>query len=195
VSEIVFATNNRHKLHEVRHLVGTSVTIRSLQEIGCRDELPETQNTLEGNARQKAQYVYDIYRVPCFADDTGLEVDALNGEPGVYSARYAGEHKSSNDNINLLLSRLAGQPNRNAQFRCVVALVGDDGSQLFEGIVKGMILTERRGAGGFGYDPVFLPLGSNRTLAEMTMEEKNKISHRGEAVRKLAHYLQKKYGR
>lgn len=195
MKEIVFATNNRHKLEEVRHLLGASVLIRSLAEIGCQEELPETQNTLEGNALQKAQYVFDTYKTLCFADDTGLEVEALNGEPGVYSARFTGEQKSSNDNINLLLERLEGQSNRKAQFRCVIALKQEDDVKLFEGVVKGEILEARKGSGGFGYDPVFLPYGSYKTLAEMTLEEKNRISHRGEAIRKLVHYLQKNYGR
>jgi XTP/dITP diphosphohydrolase len=193
VKQIVFATNNRHKLEEVRHLLGTSVIVRSLEEIGCHEELPETQITLEGNALQKAQYVFDKYKTACFADDTGLEVEALNGEPGVYSARYAGEHRSSADNISLLLARLTNCTNRKAQFRCVIALVEEGRIQFFEGIVKGEILKVRRGSSGFGYDPVFLSNGSKKTLAEMTLEEKNKISHRGQAVRKLVHYLQKKH--
>ncbi|MDL5050876.1 non-canonical purine NTP diphosphatase [Oscillatoria amoena NRMC-F 0135] len=194
MKEIVFATNNRHKIAEVQHLLENSVLLRTSEEIGCREELPETQETLEGNAMQKARYVYDRYSVVCFADDTGLEVDALNGEPGVYSARYAGAQKNSEDNINLLLSRLQGKSNRKAQFRCVIALVEPEGVKLFEGIVRGRILEEKRGAGGFGYDPVFLPDQAVKTLAELTLDEKNRISHRGDAVRKLVTYLREKYG-
>jgi len=195
VKEIVFATNNPHKLNEVRHLLQGSVIIRSLEEIDCREELPETQSTIEGNALQKAQYVFDNYNVTCFADDTGLEVDALNGEPGVYSAMYAGDHRSSEDNISLLLARLGDHTNRKAQFRCVVALVEGEGPHLFEGILRGAILSQPKGSGGFGYDPIFLPLGAEKTLAEMTLEEKNKISHRGQAVQKLVQYLRKRYGK
>lgn len=194
MKEIVFATNNPHKLSEVQHLLGDSVTLRTLEEIGCHDELPETQNTLEGNALQKARFVYDRYNLVCFADDTGLEVDALNGEPGVYSARYAGEHKRSEDNIRLLLQKLENQANRKAQFRCIIALVDATGPVFFEGIVKGQIISTPRGYHGFGYDPVFVPQGWKKTMAEMTPEEKNNFSHRGEAVRKLVHYLQKDYG-
>ncbi len=194
MKEIVFATNNRHKLDEVQGLLKNSVTLRTLEEIGCREELAETQATLEGNALQKARYVYDTYGVVCFADDTGLEVDALNGEPGVFSARYAGPQRNSEDNIDLLLNRLRNKADRRARFRCVIALVGQGGSKLFEGTVYGRILELRRGNGGFGYDPVFLPDHSEKTLAELTREEKNRISHRGEAVRKLVTYLQETYG-
>lgn len=195
MKEIVFATNNPHKLNEVQHLLQGSVIIRSLEEIGCREELPETQSTIEGNALQKAQYVFDNYKVTCFADDTGLEVEALNGEPGVYSAMYAGEHRSSEDNISLLLARLTNHTNRKAQFRCVIALVEGGTPNLFDGIVRGEILGQPRGSGGFGYDRVFLPHGAEKTLAEMTLEEKNKISHRGKAVQKLVQYLGKRYGK
>ena len=194
MKEIVFATNNRHKLTEVQHLLGDSVALRTLEEIGCHDELPETQNTLEGNARQKALFVYDRYNLVCFADDTGLEVDALNGEPGVHSARYAGSQKSSEANISLLLNKLRGKPNRKAQFRCVIALAEPEGVKLFEGTLRGRIMEAKRGDGGFGYDPVFLPDQYDKTFAELTLDEKNKISHRGEAVRKLVTYLREKYG-
>jgi XTP/dITP diphosphohydrolase len=192
---LVFATNNPHKLEEVRQLAGPFLLIKSLEEIGCREELPETQPTLEGNALQKARYVYDRFGYPCFADDTGLEVEALNGAPGVYSARYAGEQRSSTANIQLLLRNLQGQPNRKARFRTVVCLVESSGIQSFEGIVNGSIITEPRGLGGFGYDPVFQVEETSRTLAELSAEEKNNISHRGHAIRKLMDYLQKKYGR
>lgn len=182
-------------MEEVQQLTGTSIKIRSLIEIGCAEELPETQNTIEGNALQKAQYVFKKFKTPCFADDTGLEVESLNGEPGVFSARYAGEHRSSQDNIDLLLQRLKGQPNRNAQFRCVIALVDAGVPVLFEGIVKGKIIETPRGAHGFGYDSIFQPAGFSSTLAEMTMKEKNAISHRGIAVMKLVQHLKKNYAR
>lgn len=164
--------------------------ILSLEEIGCREELPETRDTLEGNSLQKAEFVYDRYHLACIADDTGLEVDALNGEPGVYSARYAGEQRNSADNINLLLSRLQNQENRRARFRTIITLIGAKGTRTFEGIINGIILHEKRGTSGFGYDPVFQPDGYQGTLAEMSLEEKNQISHRGRAIQKLVDYLQ-----
>jgi XTP/dITP diphosphohydrolase len=188
--QICFATNNKHKLEEVKHLLGTKFQILSLQEIGCLDELAETQDTLEGNSLQKADFVFNKYQIPCFADDTGLEVDALQGAPGVYSARYAGEHKDSNDNINLLLKNLQGQTNRKAQFRTIITLKGFKQDHFFEGIIKGNITAERKGAGGFGYDPIFIPVGFNVTFAEMSMTEKNKLSHRAIAVDKLVKFLQ-----
>lgn len=163
--------------------------ILSLEEIGCREELPETESTLEGNSFQKAAYVHNHFHLPCFADDTGLEVTALGGAPGVYSARYAGEQKNSDDNISLLLANLSGSPDRSARFRTVITLIGINGVQKFEGIVNGTILESRRGSAGFGYDPVFQPDGFDKTMAEMTMEEKNAISHRGQAIRKLVAYL------
>lgn len=195
MKEFVFATNNPHKLEEVRHLAGSLVVIHSLHDIGCVAELPETQNTLEGNALQKARYVFNKFHLPCFSDDSGLEVAALNGEPGVHSAHYAGSQRNNNDNINLLLEKLKEKPSRQAQFRCVIALVELAGTQLFEGVVRGEILPARKGTQGFGYDPVFRPYGVEKTLAEMTLEEKNRISHRGEAVRKLVDYLREKYGK
>jgi XTP/dITP diphosphohydrolase len=163
--------------------------ILSLEEIGCFDELPETQTTLEGNSLQKASYVYDHFHLPCFADDTGLEVNALNGAPGVFSARYASEQKSSADNIALLLKNLHGKSDRHARFRTVITLIGVDVIKTFEGSVDGVILEQQRGSSGFGYDPVFLPDGFTKTMAEMTMEEKNLISHRARAVRKLVAWL------
>lgn len=163
--------------------------ILSLQQIGCFEELEETQNTIEGNSLQKAQYVFEKFNVPCFADDTGLEVEALDNAPGVYSARYAGEQRNSEDNINLLLKNLSDKKNRNARFRTVISLMGINGTQCFEGVVNGVILKERKGMRGFGYDPVFQPTGHNKTLAEMTLEEKNYISHRAKAVAKLVEYL------
>lgn len=187
---ICFASNNIHKLEEIRDILGTSIEVASLADIGCFEELPETQPTLEGNSLQKAEFVFQNYNVPCFADDTGLEVEALNGEPGVFSARYAGEHKNSDDNIDLLLKRLQNHLNRNARFRTVVTLVGFHNSPLtFEGIVEGTIITERRGTSGFGYDPVFIPKGYNKTFAEMTLQEKSTLSHRAIAITKLEVYL------
>ncbi len=187
--QIVAATNNQHKLSEIRPLIEPDFRILSLDEIGCFIDLPETQNTLEGNSLQKASYVFDHFHLPCFADDTGLEVEALDGAPGVYSARYAGEQKNSDDNMALLLKNLSGQKNRKARFRTVITLIGLDGIQNFEGIINGSILEVRRGTAGFGYDPVFLPDGSSKTMAEMPLREKNLISHRGQAIRKLIDYL------
>lgn len=186
---MVAATNNQHKLSEIRSAVGPDLRILSLDDIGCREELPETMDTLEGNSLQKASYVFDKYHHACFADDTGLEVESLNGAPGVYSARYAGEQKNSDDNIDLLLQNMRGKTDRKARFRAVITLVGRGGTHTFEGILPGTILHERRGQGGFGYDPVFLPDGYSRTLAEMTMDEKNEISHRGQAVKQLVAFL------
>jgi XTP/dITP diphosphohydrolase len=188
--QICFATNNKHKLEEVKHLPGYKFQILSLQEIGCLDELPETQDTLEGNSLQKADFVFNKYNIPCFADDTGLEVEALHGAPGVYSARYAGAQRDSNDNINLLLQNLKGESNRKAQFRTIITLKGFKQDYFFEGIIKGNITTERKGDSGFGYDPVFVPEGFNITFAEMSMAEKNKLSHRAIAVQKLISFLQ-----
>ncbi len=189
---LCFATNNGHKISEVRSAVEAGLSLITLEEAGIYEDLPETQSTLEGNARQKARHVFDRYSLSCFADDTGLEVDALNGAPGVYSARYAGPGRSSEANIDLLLKNLAVSSNRGAQFRAVFCLVTPKGEWSFEGTVRGRILQARQGSGGFGYDPVFLPDGSAKTLAEMSLEEKNHISHRGIAVRKLAAFIQKR---
>lgn len=190
--KICFATNNQHKLAEVKHVLkGDRIDIVSLHDIHCLEDLPETGETLEENALQKAQYVFRKYNIACFADDTGLEVEALQGAPGVYSARYAGEHKDSEDNMNLLLTNLKDKPNRNAQFRTVIALVGlEDQPLIFEGIIRGSIIPERRGSSGFGYDPVFMPHGHTKTFAEMSLGEKNAVSHRAIAVKKLEGYLQ-----
>jgi XTP/dITP diphosphohydrolase len=190
MTTICFATNNKHKLDEVKQLLENTFQILSLQEIGCLEELPETQATLEGNSLQKADFVFSKYNIPCFADDTGLEVEALNGAPGVYSARYAGEHRSNEDNINLLLKNLQEVTNRKAQFRTVITLIGLNGNYTFEGIVKGEITTEQKGIEGFGYDPVFKPEGYAITFAEMSMSDKNKLSHRARAVQKLSEFLQ-----
>lgn len=187
--KICFATNNQHKLEELRQLLGNSIELVGLSDIGCNEELAEDQDTLEGNSLQKAQYVFDHYHVNCFADDTGLEVESLNGEPGVYSARYAGPQRNNNDNINLLLTKLKQEKNRSAQFRTIITLIIEGNVHTFEGIVKGEITLSASGQKGFGYDPVFKPDGYETTFAEMTMEEKNKISHRGRATQKLVHFL------
>lgn len=189
---LVFATNNLHKLEEVRDILGGSFRIASLKEIGCTDDIPETADTLEGNALQKARYVKDKFGYDCFADDTGLEVEALGGAPGVFSARYAGPGHDSEANMRKLLKELEGKTNRQAQFRTVVALLLEGREYTFEGIVRGTILTERRGTAGFGYDPVFVPEGYAETFAEMGSEEKNRISHRARAVQKLADFLHKR---
>ena len=189
---LVFATNNLHKLEEVRDILGGSFRIASLKEIGCTDDIPETADTLEGNALQKARYVKDKFGYDCFADDTGLEVEALGGAPGVFSARYAGPGHDSEANMQKLLKELEGKTNRQAQFRTVVALLLEGREYTFEGIVRGTILTERRGTAGFGYDPVFVPEGYAETFAEMGSEEKNRISHRARAVQKLADFLHKR---
>jgi XTP/dITP diphosphohydrolase len=190
MSEICFATNNKHKLEEARHIIGHQFKVLSLEDINCKEELPETRDTLEGNSLQKAEYVFDRYGIPCFSDDTGLEVEALNGAPGVYSARYAGEQRSSEDNIHLLLKNLEGQQNRRARFRTVITLIGFEKDPIqFDGSVYGTIISEQRGHTGFGYDPVFIPEGYTETFAEMSPEKKNQLSHRAVAVKKLAGYL------
>jgi XTP/dITP diphosphohydrolase len=190
-TRLCFASNNAHKLDEIRPLLPGSVELLSLADIGCHEELPETQDTLEGNARQKAEYVRQHYGVACFADDTGLEVTALHGEPGVYSARYAGPQRRAADNVAKLLHELAGATDRSARFRTVVALAGADGTvHEFAGEVAGTITEAARGAGGFGYDPVFAPTeGDGRTFAEMSGTEKNRISHRARAVAGLVAFL------
>ncbi|MGM0943756.1 MAG: non-canonical purine NTP diphosphatase [Bacteroidota bacterium] len=187
--KICFATNNAHKIEEVKAALGEKYQIVSLSEIGCQEELPETGNTLEYNAFQKARYVKDNYGVDCFADDTGLEVIALNGAPGVYSGRYAGEPRSDQRNMDLLLENLKGIKSREARFRTVIALILEGKEYQFEGIAEGEILEERVGEKGFGYDPVFRPLGYDRTFAELSMVEKNEISHRGKAVKALIDFL------
>jgi XTP/dITP diphosphohydrolase len=191
MTTICFATNNKNKLAEVRSKLGDQFTILSLNDIGCLEELPETKDTIEGNSEQKAKYVFEKYRVNCFADDTGLEVAALKGAPGVYSARYAGIGCSSEDNMSKLLSELKGVKNRNASFKTCITLFINGKKQIFTGEVKGVILEERSGEKGFGYDPIFKPEGFDMSFAQMSMEEKNTISHRGVAVAKLAEFLQK----
>jgi XTP/dITP diphosphohydrolase len=188
--KICFATNNKHKIEEVQAALGNQFRLISLDEINCTEELPETQNSLEGNALQKANYVFQHYATPCFADDTGLEVAALNGAPGVFSARYAGQQRNSDDNIDLLLKNLEYQSDRRAQFRTIIALVGlTPQPEYFEGAVKGSITFSRQGEKGFGYDPVFLPEGHPQTFAQMDLTQKNMLSHRGLAVKKLASFL------
>ncbi len=187
--ELVFSTNNLHKLLEVQHLLGDTFKLLSLKEIGVTEEIPEDYDTLEQNALQKAWYIYNKTNRNCFADDTGLEVDALDGKPGVYSARYAGESKSPKNNIIKLLRELKGKSNRKARFRTVVALIIDGNEFLFEGIVNGQIIEEERGIDGFGYDPVFLPEGNSLTFAEMDLDQKNQISHRARAISKLVDFL------
>ena len=190
--KIVFATGNRHKLEEVQRMLGPAFELLTPQDCGLTEDIPEEQPTIEGNALQKARYVREKTGLDCFADDTGLEVDALGGEPGVRSARYAGEAKDDAANMRLLLSRLAGRGNRRARFRTAIALILNGEEHVFEGEVKGTIRQERSGEGGFGYDPLFQPDGFGVTFAEMDMETKNGISHRGRAVRKLVDFLQGK---
>lgn len=190
--KIVFATNNAHKLREVQQTVGDKFEIVSLRECGVVEDIPENEPTLEGNALAKARYIYSRTGLSCFADDTGLEVDALGGEPGVRSARYATDGHDDEANKRLLLERMEGKENRGAQFRTAMALILDGEEYLFEGVVRGEILTKECGNGGFGYDPLFAPEGHSESFAEMSAEEKNAISHRGRAVRKLAEFLNKK---
>jgi XTP/dITP diphosphohydrolase len=189
--KLVFATNNLNKLKELQEMLGEHFELLSLADINCTDEIPEDHETLEENARQKAQYIYEKYNVNCFADDTGLEIKALNNEPGVYSARYAGEAKDVKANMKKVLEKLDGINERQARFRTVVSLFLDDKEFQFEGIVDGDILKAERGLDGFGYDPIFQPEGYDISFAEMEMGEKNKISHRGRAVQKLVEFLLK----
>ena len=191
--KLVFATNNKHKLQEVRDIVGDRVEVLSLADIGCYDDIPETADTLQGNALIKARHIYEKYGFDCFADDTGLEVEALDGAPGVYSARYAGEECDSEANMRKLLENLTGKTNRNAQFRTVIALIINGEEMLFNGIVKGTIATEKNGDSGFGYDPVFVPEGHSASFAQMSSEMKNSMSHRFRATQQLSDYLKENY--
>ena len=186
---IVFATSNANKVREVSALLDGNIEIVSLEDIGCTEEIPETQPTIEGNALQKARYVRDNYKIDCFAEDTGLEIMALNGEPGVYSARYAGEDKDSEANMTKVLTKLEGKSDRTAQFKTVVALTLNEKEYTFEGICKGHIATAKSGHQGFGYDPIFIPEGYDVSFAEMSAEDKNRISHRGKAIDKLKDFL------
>ena len=187
--ELVFATHNRNKLKEIKALLPESIELLSLNDINCTEDIPETADTIEGNALLKAEYVKENYGYDCFADDTGLEVDVLGGEPGVYSARYAGEEKDDKANIQKLLENLKEQQNRRAQFKTVIALCLNDNRKIFTGICKGIILEEKRGTNGFGYDPVFKPEGEEVSFAEMEMSKKAAISHRGKAFNQLISYL------
>lgn len=190
MKKLVFATNNAHKLEEIRAILGDKVEILSLNDINCHADIPETADTLQGNAALKVQYIYENYGLDCFADDTGLEVEALNGAPGIYSARYAdGEGHDSEANMKKLLSEMQDKENRKARFRTVICLIEDGKEHFFEGIVNGSIIRERKGGDGFGYDPIFMPDGYSETFAEMGNDEKNKISHRARAVQKLCEYL------
>ena len=186
--DLVFATNNAHKLGEVQAIVGGRFKIKSLDDIGCEDDIPETGHTFQENAQQKTDYLFSKYNVNCFGDDSGLEVDALNGEPGVYSARYSGS-RDMEKNIDLVLERLDGKANRTARFKTVISLLLNGEQYFFEGAIEGRIITERRGEKGFGYDPIFIPDGYDKTFAEMSPEGKNKISHRAVAVQQLAAFL------
>lgn len=187
--ELVFATNNPHKLFEVQNLLGDKIRLISLRDIGISDDIPEDYTTLEENALQKARYIYNISKNDCFADDTGLEVEHLNGKPGVYSARYAGEEKNPVANVAKLLHELNGVSNRNARFRTIIALIFQGKEFIFEGVVNGKIIEKERGHEGFGYDPVFLPNGYPLTFAEMPLNVKNSISHRALAIGKLVDFL------
>ena len=187
--KLVVATNNAHKLEEIAAILGEEMELLSLKDINCHADIPETADTLEGNARQKAMYIYENYGMDCFADDTGLEVDTLNGAPGVFSARYAGDGHDSKANMQKLLKELEGKENRKAQFRTAICLIMEGKEYLFEGIVKGKIIEEKRGGAGFGYDPIFVPEGHEQTFAELGNDIKNTISHRARAVEKLCKFL------
>jgi len=187
--KLVFATNNQNKIKEVQALVPTQIQLLSLEDIGCNEDIPETEPTIEGNAIQKAEYIKNNYGYDCFADDTGLEVEALNGAPGVYSARYAGPQRNADDNMDKLLAELHNKNNRNAQFKTVIALHHNNELKTFTGICKGEITTEKHGDKGFGYDPIFKAEGYSETFAQISLEEKNNIGHRGKAVQLLITYL------
>jgi non-canonical purine NTP pyrophosphatase, rdgB/HAM1 family len=187
--QLVFATNNDHKLTEIRDILGDSFKLLSLKDLNLEEDIPENEPSLEGNAMHKARHVYEILNINVFADDTGLETDVLNGLPGVHSARFAGEDKNSDDNIDKLLGLMGSSENRKARFRTIIALILDGREYFFEGISEGTIIFERRGKEGFGYDPVFVPSGSNLTYAEMSLNDKNKISHRARAFNKLKEFL------
>lgn len=187
--KLCFATNNVHKLEEIQDLLGRAFTLATLKEIGCNEDIPETRDTIAENSFQKAEYVWDNYQIDCFADDTGLEVIALNGEPGVLSARYAGPQRDANDNMNLLLKKLSAHSNHQARFKTVITLVREGVYHQFEGIVEGAIILEKRGTQGFGYDSIFVPVGHEKTFAEMSLAEKGTLSHRSIAFGKLVGFL------
>jgi XTP/dITP diphosphohydrolase len=187
--QLCFATNNAHKLKEIKAILGDSFELKTLNEIGCEEELPETTDTIEGNSHQKAEYVWEHFHLNCFADDSGLEITALNGAPGVHSAYYSGT-RNHQQNIERVLNEMQDTADRSAQFKTVITLILDGQTQQFEGIIKGSLLTQPRGTEGFGYDPIFVPEGHDRTFAEMSLEEKGKLSHRARAFGKLIHFLQ-----
>ncbi|MCW3806433.1 non-canonical purine NTP diphosphatase [Plebeiibacterium marinum] len=189
--ELLFATNNTHKFKELKNMLNKNITLKCLADINCTEEIPETGNTLESNASQKSFYIHNKYKINCFSDDTGLEIEALNDAPGVYSARYAGEEKDAEQNMLKVLDMMKKETNRKARFRTVISLILNDHEYQFEGIVEGKIEKEKSGNEGFGYDPIFTPDGYSQTFAEMNLEEKNKISHRGQAVKKLVDFLNK----
>lgn len=189
MNEIIFATNNKHKIEEMTAITSGKIHLLSLKDIGCEDDIPETSDTIEGNAHLKAKYIHDRFKMDCFADDTGLEVESLGGAPGVYSARYAGENATYQDNVIKLLQDLEGKQNRTARFKTVIALISGSESKYFEGIIEGKIIEKPRGESGFGYDPVFVPKGYDQTFAEMSPDLKNTISHRALASRSLTKYL------
>lgn len=192
--QLVFATQNQHKAQEIQAIMPEGIQVLTLKDIDCNDDIPETAITLEGNAELKADYVVQKFNVNCFADDTGLEIEALNNEPGVYSARYAGEQKNSDDNMNLVLEKLKNNTNhRNAQFRTSICLILNGEKHFFEGIVKGTITTSKSGSKGFGYDPIFQPEGFNKTFAEMSLDQKNAMSHRGRAIQKMIDFLRESF--
>jgi len=185
---LVFATNNKHKLEEVQALIGDKFQLRTLNDIGCLDEIPETGHTFRDNASQKSHYIWDRFQIDCFSDDSGLEIDALNGEPGVYSAHYSGS-RDAEENLQLVLSKMAGVSHRFARFKCIISIILDGKEHFFEGTVEGEITTNRSGSDGFGYDPIFKPQGYNVSFAEMSAEQKNEISHRARAVEQLVAFL------
>ena len=189
---LIFATQNQNKAKEIQLLMPDGINVLTLNDIGCEEDIPETASTLQGNASIKSAYVVEHYQKDCFADDTGLEIDALNGEPGVHSARYAGSNNDSNANMELVLQKMEEQTNRNARFRTIISLRLNGEEHLFEGIVNGTIRTSKSGIEGFGYDPIFQPDGYDITFSKMSMQEKNSISHRGRAIRKLVDFLQSK---
>ena len=189
MKKLIFATNNKHKVDEVQHLLGSTCDVCSVGDLNFNEDIPENQTTLEGNACEKAWFIYKKFGFPCFADDTGLEIEALDGEPGVYSARYAGEEKSSLKNIQKVLEKMSDIDNRRARFRCVIALIIDEKEYLFEGIINGQILRSPVGDFGFGYDSIFKADGYDVSFAQMTLDDKSEISHRGEAIKKLVEFL------
>jgi XTP/dITP diphosphohydrolase len=191
MNELIFATNNKHKIDEIRTVIGSKFNIITLAEAGINIDIPEPHDTIEENAAEKSTFIYNLTKKDCFGEDTGLEVEALNGEPGVKSARYAGEGRSSLDNINKVLQKLEGSSNRNAQFKTIISVIINGKQTQFEGICKGRIIEELKGTDGFGYDPIFIPNGCNKTFAEMTMEEKNIFSHRRKSTDKLIEFLLK----